>query len=123
LLPNIIGRANTALININKNVYALFEGDNPYLLNIDFENILVYSSYESYQVSINGIVPMPKPNDQLLGGHAIVCVGYNDTKKLWIMRNSWGSSWGDKGYFYLPYNYLIDDKLSSDLWIIKQMEM
>jgi len=38
LLPNIIGRANTALININKNVYALFEGDNPYLLNIDFEN-------------------------------------------------------------------------------------
>jgi len=38
LLPNIIGRANTALININKNAYALFEGDNPYLLNIDFEN-------------------------------------------------------------------------------------
>jgi hypothetical protein len=38
LLPNIIGRANTALININKNTYALFEGDNPYLLNIDFEN-------------------------------------------------------------------------------------
>lgn len=38
LLPNIIGRANTALININKNIYALFEGDNPYLLNIDFEN-------------------------------------------------------------------------------------
>jgi carotenoid cleavage dioxygenase-like enzyme len=38
LLPNIVGRANTALININKNIYALFEGDNPYLLNIDFEN-------------------------------------------------------------------------------------
>lgn len=80
--------------------------------------ILVYSSFESSTVAANGMVPMPKPRDTLLGGHAVLCVGYNDAKKLFIMRNSWGTSWGDKGYFYLPYAYLTSQKLSSDLWYI-----
>jgi C1A family cysteine protease len=62
---------------------------------------------------------MPKYNDTVLGGHAVVCVGYDDIKKVWIMRNSWGTYWGDKGYFYLPYAYLTNDDLTSDLWIIK----
>ena len=85
--------------------------------------IAVYSSFQTRSVEKTGIVPMPSKKDYLLGGHAVVCVGYDEKKKIWIMRNSWGTSWGDKGYFYLPYNYLIDDTLSSDLWIIKQMEM
>lgn len=85
--------------------------------------IAVYSSFLTSKVARTGLVPMPTRGDQLLGGHAIICVGYDDVKKLWIMRNSWGTSWGDKGYFYLPYSYLTNDSLSSDLWIIKQMEM
>ncbi len=80
--------------------------------------IAVYESFESNTVASTGLVPMPQPNEQLLGGHAILIVGYDDIKKVWIARNSWGSSWGDKGYFYLPYNYLIDDNLASDLWTI-----
>ena len=85
--------------------------------------IAIYSSFQTIIVEKTGIVPMPSKKDYLLGGHAVVCVGYDERKKIWIMRNSWGTNWGDKGYFYLPYNYLIDDTLSSDLWIIKQMEM
>jgi C1A family cysteine protease len=82
--------------------------------------ILVYQSFESQQVAKTGMVPMPNlQRDQVLGGHAVLCVGYNDTKQLWIMRNSWGTLWGDKGYFYLPYAYLTNSSYSSDLWNIQ----
>jgi len=81
--------------------------------------IAVYTSFESQAVANTGIVPMPKPRERLLGGHAVMCVGYDDSKQLWIMRNSWGTNWGDKGYFYLPYAYLTNSSYSSDLWNIQ----
>lgn len=85
--------------------------------------IAIYSSFESEQVTLTGIIPMPNiNNEQYLGGHAVVCVGYDDIKKVWIMRNSWGNMWGDNGYFYLPYEYLLDINLASDLWCINKME-
>jgi C1A family cysteine protease len=61
---------------------------------------------------------MPKKGEEFLGGHAVLCVGYDDHKHHFIMRNSWGDSWGDKGYFYLPYEYLLDHNLASDFWAI-----
>ncbi len=53
----------------------------------------------------DGLVPLPGPAevDKPLGGHAMLCVGYDDTKQRLIVRNSWGESFGDKGYFYIPY--------------------
>uniref|UniRef100_A0A6C0B995 Peptidase C1A papain C-terminal domain-containing protein n=1 Tax=viral metagenome TaxID=1070528 RepID=A0A6C0B995_9ZZZZ len=84
--------------------------------------ILVYESFESQAVATTGMVPMPNTQkEKLLGGHAILCVGYNDKLQVWIMRNSWGSTWGDKGYFYLPYAYLLSSDLSSDLWTISDI--
>jgi len=80
--------------------------------------IAVYSEFESNAVASTGIVPLPGKNSTFLGGHAVVVVGYDDTKKVWIVRNSWGSSWGDKGYFYLPYSYLTNPSLCSDIWYI-----
>ena len=74
--------------------------------------IKVYESFESDIVANSGIVPMPKKGESILGGHAVLAVGYNENKKQVIMRNSWGEEWGDNGYFYLPYdvfNYLIMD--------------
>lgn len=79
---------------------------------------LVYSSFETTQVARTGIIPMPTKKDTLLGGHAVLVCGYNDTTQRWTVRNSWGSNWGDKGYFYLPYQYLLDSSLCSDLWNI-----
>jgi C1A family cysteine protease len=81
----------------------------------------VYSSFESDKVTKNGIVPMPKPKETLMGGHAVMCVGYDDTKKWLIVRNSWGLGWGDKGYFYLPYTY-INTNLTDDFWVINVVE-
>lgn len=82
----------------------------------------VYSSFETKAVAQTGIVPMPQQNEQLLGGHAVLCVGYDDSKEQFIVRNSWGDKWGDKGYFYMPYAYLTDTNLSDDFWCITLVE-
>lgn len=80
--------------------------------------IQVYESFQSNAVAQTGMVPMPNPdNEQLLGGHAVLAVGYDDLKQQVIMRNSWGTSWGDQGYFYLPYTYFTDPKgYVIDMW-------
>jgi C1A family cysteine protease len=79
----------------------------------------VYESFESVQVAQTGIVPMPIHGEQVLGGHAVLCVGYDDSKQAFYVRNSWGSSWGLQGYFEMPYAYLMNKGLSSDFWVIK----
>jgi C1A family cysteine protease len=76
----------------------------------------VYSSFMDDSVAKTGIVPMPKSSDSIEGGHAVLMVGYDDSKNWFIIRNSWGDEWGDKGYFYLPYEYL---PMFSDLWTIR----
>jgi C1A family cysteine protease len=79
--------------------------------------IAVYESFESFNVSMDGNVPMPdKTKEKLLGGHALLIVGYDDTKQQAIVRNSWGATWGDHGYCYLPYAYFADPELTYDLW-------
>ncbi len=39
-----------------------------------------------------------------MGGHAIAVVGYDENGKFWICKNSWGTSWGDNGWFKIDYN-------------------
>jgi C1A family cysteine protease len=82
----------------------------------------VYESFESAAVAKTGTVNIPKKNETVLGGHAVLAVGYNDLKKRFIVRNSWGTDWGQKGYFTMPYDYLADRKLSDDIWTIQRAE-
>ncbi|MGO9643589.1 MAG: C1 family peptidase [Candidatus Bathyarchaeia archaeon] len=79
----------------------------------------VYESFESPQVAKTGHAPMPAPSEKVIGGHAVVAVGYNDSQSWFIVRNSWGPSWGMNGYFTLPYTYLLDNNLSNDFWTIR----
>jgi C1A family cysteine protease len=85
--------------------------------------ISVYESFESPDTSKTGVIPMPTPGERVLGGHAILVIGYDAAKQWFICRNSWGASWGDKGYFYLPFAYLSSRNLSSDMWVIKTVEV
>ena len=77
---------------------------------------MVYSNFMN--IGANGIMPMPA--GAVEGGHAVMCVGYNETH--YIIRNSWGSKWGDKGYFYMPYEYMHNENLCSDFWTIRKVE-
>jgi len=81
----------------------------------------VYDSFEGQQVAQTGIVPMPSPGEGVQGGHCVVAVGYDDSKRQFIIRNSWGTGWGIKGYCMMPYEYLISTHLASDFWTIRSV--
>jgi C1A family cysteine protease len=84
--------------------------------------IQVFESFESEEVARTGVVPMPRVGyEQCLGGHAVLCVGYDLDKEVFIFRNSWGEDWGDKGYFYLPFAYVLTPNLAEDFWTIQKM--
>jgi C1A family cysteine protease len=81
----------------------------------------VYESFESEEVANTGQAPMPGSDEQLLGGHAVLAVGYDDSTQRFLVRNSWGPKWGKQGHFTLPYAYLLDDNLSDDFWTIRAL--
>lgn len=76
--------------------------------------VKVFKSWFNKKVERSGLIPMPKRNEELMGGHAICIVGYDDKFKIFKFKNSWGAVWADGGYGYLPYAYM--EKYSSDAW-------
>ncbi|USI99678.1 C1 family peptidase [Xanthomonas prunicola] len=80
----------------------------------------VYESFESDEVAKTGVVELPEPHEKLLGGHAVLAVGYDNASQRMIVRNSWGTKWGQQGYFTMPYAYVTDRDLSDDLWTIRR---
>jgi C1A family cysteine protease len=81
----------------------------------------VYESFESAAVAKTGEVPLPAASEGLLGGHAVLAVGYDDSTTRFLVRNSWGPGWGQGGYFTMPYPYLTERNLSSDFWAVLQV--
>jgi C1A family cysteine protease len=81
----------------------------------------VYESFETAAVAATGVVHLPHPHERLVGGHAVVAVGYDQPAGTFIVRNSWGSSWGMAGYFTMPFQYLTDPMLAADFWTIRQV--
>jgi C1A family cysteine protease len=82
----------------------------------------VYESFESTTIAHTGILNMPGPGEHAIGGHAVLAVGYDDYVKRFIVRNSWSDKWGMKGYFTMPYDYLLNENLSDDFWTIRLVE-
>jgi C1A family cysteine protease len=58
-----------------------------------------------YAIGGDGVMTMPDANEPRLGGHALLAVGYDDDKSVFIVRNSWGEEFGDNGYCYMPYEF------------------
>ena len=90
-----------------------------------------FTVYDSiYQGNADGKIPFPAPTDSIIGGHAVAIAGYDDnltitntnangpkTKGAFIIRNSWGASYGDNGYYYLPYEYVLQ-AIADDFWVM-----
>ena len=83
---------------------------------------VVYESFESEETTKTGIVTMPEKRESILGGHAVCIIGYDDNKGTFKVRNSWGEKWGDKGYCYFPYKYILNSNLASDFWTITRIK-
>ncbi|HYN42070.1 MAG TPA: C1 family peptidase [Thermoanaerobaculia bacterium] len=81
----------------------------------------VHESFESRAVRETGRVPMPKRGEKTLGGHAVLVVGYEERCRRFLVRNSWGTRWGQRGYFTLPWNYLLNPDLAWDFWTVRRV--
>ena len=85
------------------------------------------NTFESFDDATRnrGRVPKPRKSDNVRethGWHAMLCVGYSDKDRMFIVRNSWGAGWGDRGYCYIPYNYVLHaDYNGHDSWMIKSL--
>lgn len=100
------------LLNTHESIKsALFKFNQPIVLGI-----LIYESFQNPDVAKTGKVPMPEPDEEILGGHAVTLYGWNEQDKTYLFRNSWGEEWGDRGNFTLPMEYVEDANICSDCW-------
>lgn len=81
----------------------------------------VYSYFESAEMSKNAVLELPKPGESMLGGHAVLIVGYDDATRRFTVRNSWSANWGDNGHFYMAYDYVTNSSLADDFWVLEQI--
>ncbi len=87
----------------------------------------VYESFESATVRTTGVMPLPKTSERVLGGHCVRIIGYTDEALTdipanhFIVANSWGTGWGVKGYFAMPYDLLLRSGVISAPWTIRRV--
>jgi hypothetical protein len=85
--------------------------------------LTLYSSFMAYHP--DGVIPVPTAGERRMGGHCMMCVGYQkreDGSEYVIVQNSWGAGWGDKGYCYIPMEY-IEGNDAFDFWTIRTTEV
>jgi C1A family cysteine protease len=84
--------------------------------------LTVYPSFMSAPRQQAVVTPLPGADEQPLGQHVVLVVGYQDDDSRFVCRNSWGSGQGEGGYFYLPYDYAVGKDLATDLWTLRTIE-
>ena len=80
---------------------------------------LIHESFETLHVAKTGVMPLPKRGERKRGWHAVMAVGYDDRRKMVLVRNSWGWSWGIKGYFWMPYEFITNPAVTADFWTVR----
>lgn len=80
----------------------------------------VYENFESEEMSRTGVLRLPRRGEVVVGGHAVLAVGYDQSTQHFLIRNSWGTDWGLEGYFWMPFAYI--ERLARDFWCLKAVE-
>jgi C1A family cysteine protease len=83
--------------------------------------VSVHERFMSAEVKRTGVIPLPRRGERLLGGHAMLVVGYHDASRRFIVRNSWGRQWGLEGYCTLPYEFALHPNLAWDFWTCRRV--
>jgi C1A family cysteine protease len=78
-----------------------------------------YESLMSPAVGKTGVIPMPTATDASIGGHCVTCIGFDNNRHALEIQNSWGITWGDHGFGWLPYDY-VAQRLASDFWTLRR---
>lgn len=87
-----------------------------------FPFVFGFTVYESWYGPESTIMPLPSDSDSVVGGHAVMAVGYDNSTGLFKFRNSWGNAVGESGYFFMPYGYITNPDLASDFWVINAVK-
>jgi C1A family cysteine protease len=106
-------RSTTEFLNLLKS--RLKEGS-PFLFAFK-----VYKSFEADPDLKSGVLPIPQPHEDFITWHAVLAVGYDDERKQLLVRNSWGPGWGQKGYFRMPYEFIVRKEMTADFWTISEV--
>jgi C1A family cysteine protease len=78
--------------------------------------------YENHGTLVGNVMPDPDLSTSAIGGHCMALVGYDSGKKQFLVRNSWGKSWGDNGHHWVSEKYICDLSLTDDVWVLKKVE-
>ncbi len=86
--------------------------------------LTLFNSFDKHRKP--GLVPLPTTKETSRedhSGHAMLCVGYSDKDQVFIVRNSWGDEWGDDGYCYIPYRYIMNPDFNfGDSWHLRRLD-
>lgn len=111
----LIEEAEKISLDLNTMKHCLAEG-HPFIFSL-----ALFNSFD--RAGRRGRVPTPDPESEAgreeHTRHAMLCVGYSDTRQVFIVRNSWGVDWGDEGYCYIPYAYMTNPEYCRSCWIIR----
>jgi len=98
--------------NLINNIKLSLNNQTPVLIALQ-----AFESFESLYTEQTGVVTMPAPTEQSLGGHEMVIVGYTDNVKLFTVLNSWSNTWGKQGFCYMPYAYITNPNLGLEFTV------
>jgi C1A family cysteine protease len=84
--------------------------------------LVLYEEFDSWEMRQHGVLHLPEKDAKKVGGHTVLAVGYNEVSQRFMMMNSYGTSWGQKGYFTVPYAYVLKHQLAFDFWTLRAVE-